>query len=686
MLALAVAATSAVLAAAPASATLINRGAVDITTGFPAFYTDSTGLSLQPCLDGLPNCPGATADLLSLGADGEGFYYLASSTAGPFDLTLAHEAAYFDVGLNQETVFQRTEVSQTAVPLQHNTNYVITDPYGTFNCPTDASGFIGKNPKTGCRIQTGGAGPLDFDVSLGGRIGPFLTWDTFGSPAGAPPAGYIGDGSTPHLVKGSPSGFNTFRVEGPGANTTPTIDLCPTLAGPKDLADCVESSDFVVSGKVIAGPSATLTPSSLSFSTSPGQTQLASATYNSNGTVAANVASVVLGGAQSQDFTVDSNCVGAVDPGANCSVSATYHPVSSGTSSATVTIVDDTPAKTRVINLTGSSLGVLTVAQTAVDFGAVKVGLVTPRTVAVTNTGVASLSVASPKVSGAYTAETSACGSSLAAGASCNVVVSARPTTAGPQPGSLTLSSGSDSKILTLSANGVTGASSAAPISVSFPATQVGSTTAGSPVTVSNSGPVPMTVGTSVISGSDAGQFVLHQGTCANTAVQPGSSCVLVVQFAPSRPGVTVASLLVPGEGGNLSVPLSGTGIAATPRPVTPRPVTPRPAQVDTIRPVVRQHSPAARATQVRRKAVVTLTFSEAVGGATGHTVALFSAATGKRVAAFVSYNRRTHVVTLVPLTRMGAHSRYRLVLTGGIKDLSGNSLTPSTWSFSTRG
>jgi Bacterial Ig-like domain len=685
MLALAVAATSAVLAAAPASATLIGRApGVDPTTGFPAFYTDPGGLSLQPCLDGLPICPSAAADLVSPG--GEGFYFLATSTAGAFNLSLAHEGAFFAAGTNQQMVFQRTQVWQPTIhALPANTNYVITEPYETFNCTTDADGRITKNPSGNCRSQVGGTAAQDFDAALGGPIGPFLTWDTFGSTTLPPPPGYIGDGSTPHAVKGSPSDFNTFRVQGPGVNTTGT-DQCPTLIGATDFANCVESSQFVVAGKVIAGPSATVSASSLDFPNTAvdASSGTKTATYNSNGTVAANVSSVTVGGARPQDFAVTNTCEGAViASGSNCTVSAVYQPQATGQSSATVTIADNTPGSPRVINLSGSSVGVLAVAQTAVDFGTVKVGLVTPRNVRVTNTGVASLSVSSPTISGPYTAQASACGSSLSAGAFCDVVVSAKPTQVGPQPGSLTISTGPSSaqKVLTLSGNGATGASSAAPISVSFPATKVGSATAGSPITVSNSGPVPMTVGTSIISGSDAGQFVLHQGTCANTAVQPGSSCVLVVQFAPHKTGVTVASLLVPGEGGNLSVPLSGTATAATSPPVTPRP-----APVDVISPSVRRHSPAARATLVRRNAVVTLTFSEAVSGASRHTVALFSAATGKRVLAFVSYNRRTHIVTLDPVTRLGAHSRYRVILTPGIRDLSGNSLTPSTWAFSTRG
>src|SRR5262249_56881402 len=54
--------------------------------------------------------------------------------------------------------------------------------------------------------------------------GPYLKWD---ATAPAPPAGYIGDGVTPHKITGSPSGNNIFRVDGPnvgglGVNTIQT--------------------------------------------------------------------------------------------------------------------------------------------------------------------------------------------------------------------------------------------------------------------------------------------------------------------------------------------------------------------------------------------------------------------------------------------------------------------------------
>jgi hypothetical protein len=98
--------------------------------------------------------------------------------------------------------------------------------------------------------------PGDFTGALGGHVGPFLTWDTFKNatpdPALKPNAlgkpTYIGDGTTPHKVMGSPYGTNFVRIEATGVNPTPLTDACPTVAGP--LANCVETDLFVVQGKI----------------------------------------------------------------------------------------------------------------------------------------------------------------------------------------------------------------------------------------------------------------------------------------------------------------------------------------------------------------------------------------------------------------------------------------------------
>ena len=63
---LAVVAASFTFTQRPAKAAgLTALGPVNPKVLIPTFYTDASGTSLQPCLDGLPLCPGTAADLLN---------------------------------------------------------------------------------------------------------------------------------------------------------------------------------------------------------------------------------------------------------------------------------------------------------------------------------------------------------------------------------------------------------------------------------------------------------------------------------------------------------------------------------------------------------------------------------------------------------------------------------------------
>jgi len=106
---------------------------------------------------------------------------------------------------------------------------------------------IGVGDQRGQLAQLGAG---NFTAALGGRLGPFLTWDTFGSTAaGAPPAGYIGDNTTPHAVVGSPTGFNKMRVSGPGI-----VGTCTNADG-TTVTNCQETDKIILQGKVQPGGS-----------------------------------------------------------------------------------------------------------------------------------------------------------------------------------------------------------------------------------------------------------------------------------------------------------------------------------------------------------------------------------------------------------------------------------------------
>lgn len=224
------------------TATPYTAGPLDPATGFPEFIRDSNGLALERCLDPA-FCfidPVVPDNLLSvqIGSGGESFYWQSAASVptatGSADIGMDGEAAFLpgpDPVAGQQFPFIRLRMRiDVTVP----GTYTVIYPFGreTFN------------------LAVGGAGAINvtFDVPMvadsvnQGCSGPWLQWDPAES---APPAGFIGDGGTPHTVIGGTVN-NLFRVNGPvGSNLSGTGQ------------DFVSTNLFVVSGKLFDGVLAT---------------------------------------------------------------------------------------------------------------------------------------------------------------------------------------------------------------------------------------------------------------------------------------------------------------------------------------------------------------------------------------------------------------------------------------------
>lgn len=250
-----------VLFVIPSSASLSFVGPTDPANGFPAYYEDSNGLALVPCIAG-PNGFADPKCILPLANEtfggivtynpalpivfptnfpSEAFYWIADSrtlNAGPggkarinFRMSLEGAFATLDpVGKpvnGQQVMFLRINLKKTS-GLEKNSNYKVTYPFGTFNFTTDANG----NTITGLAGQAfrtedpGVPIPLAFSDLLPAtttKIGPFLQ-----AVNPLPPAGYIGDPTLPlgQTITSGPNG-SVLRIDGPniggsGINTLTT--------------------------------------------------------------------------------------------------------------------------------------------------------------------------------------------------------------------------------------------------------------------------------------------------------------------------------------------------------------------------------------------------------------------------------------------------------------------------------
>jgi N,N-dimethylformamidase beta subunit-like protein/HYDIN/CFA65/VesB family protein/centrosomal CEP192-like protein len=117
-------------------------------------------------------------------------------------------------------------------------------------------------------------------------------------------------------------------------------------------------------------------------------------------------------------------------------------------------------------------------------------------------------------------------------------------------------------------------AASLSPASLSFGPQQVGTTSSGQTVTLTNTGTGPLTISSIGITGTNAGDFG-QTNTCpvSPSTLAAGANCTVSVRFSPSATGTRSASLSVtddaPGSPQTVTLSGSGTAPAVTLTPAT---------------------------------------------------------------------------------------------------------------------
>ncbi len=266
---------------------------------------------------------------------------------------------------------------------------------------------------------------------------------------------------------------------------------------------------------------------------------------------------------------MDVNCTGAH----NCyRPSGTYGVLSTSTSSyqpaygATTgwdfaTGIGSVNAANLVNNWPAAAAPVVTLSPTSLTWGEVVVGVkAAAQTVTVTNTGTATLNIISITTSGdfAQMKVAKSCGSTLAARASCVILVTFTPTQLGARAGNLTINDSASSSPQTVPLSG-TGAPQATltPASKAFAAENVGKSSPAEVFTLSNQQSV--TLDHIVI--STTGDFNISTTTCA-TSLAAKTECAISVVFTPTGTGTRTGTLKVADSADNSpqTSSLTGTG------------------------------------------------------------------------------------------------------------------------------
>lgn len=348
----------------------------------------------------------------------------------------------------------------------------------------------------------------------------------------------------------APSTSNSTKFDVPGSIPAGNYNLYAVANG-------IESNPVIVD--VVAGPDFSLSanPNTLSI------------TQGSSGTSLITVVPVngFSGSVNLSASTLPSGITAAFAPNpttTNSTLTLTASPTAAiRTSTITITGAAGTGTHTTAIQLTvAAGTGpVVTLAPTSLAFGNVVVGATSAqKSVTLTNTGKATLNISTISTSGdfAQTTSTKPCGNTLAAGKSCTIEVTFTPTQVGARTGTLAITDNAPGSPQSVPLSGTgTVQVTLTPLSKTFPATKVGTSSAAKVFTLANKQSIALTG----ISTGTTGDFSVSTTTCS-TSLAAKSSCTISVVFTPTQTGTRTGAFQVSDSavGSPQTATLTGTG------------------------------------------------------------------------------------------------------------------------------
>ncbi len=329
-----------------------------------------------------------------------------------------------------------------------------------------------NNPQSVVLADFNGDGKLDLavfsetsgtagtvSILLGNGEGPFGAWSRYHTSCGnnvndctAAAGDLNGDGKLDLIVRNSPAdtvqvllgnGDGTFRnplsfATGPNPEQVAVGDFDGD--GGLDLVVANLGASFVsVLLQQAEGPTAKLSASNLDFGSqlihTPSSAQKIILTNTGGQTL--DISGIVV----SANFLQNNNCGSTVLPGAKCTISVTFRPLSICAKTGTLTITDNAANSPQTVALSGVGT-VVTLSATSLNFGNQGVGTTSSaQTVTLTNHATSRVvDIYNVQIKGGEFlrfSQTNTCGTGVAPGASCTFSVTFTPKFNGPKSSTL---------------------------------------------------------------------------------------------------------------------------------------------------------------------------------------------------------------------------------------------------------
>jgi len=239
----------------------------------------------------------------------------------------------------------------------------------------------------------------------------------------------------------------------PGSQCTIDVEFTPaaTLARSATLtitSNASPAQNTVALSGTGTQPASTISPASLTFASQRVLTTSTSqaVTVKNTGTGLMHVTAVDFGGQNPASFVAANHCNVALGAGATCTVDVSFRPQASGALSASLRIYSDgTQTPPQTVSLTGTGIASdVTLKNTTLSFGNIRVGSSTTKSLTIQNNGTATLNFTSFTFSGAapgdYSITQNTCaGGPIAVRGKCSITIRFAPTVTGLRTANLVL-------------------------------------------------------------------------------------------------------------------------------------------------------------------------------------------------------------------------------------------------------
>jgi hypothetical protein len=258
-------------------------------------------------------------------------------------------------------------------------------------------------------------------------------------------------------------------------------------------------------------------------------------------------------------------CGTTLAPGDSCDVAVAFHPTAEGIRDGQLRVVNNTASSPATVRIVGRGIVVIPPRQLGMAgqlaFGSQAVGTTSPsQPLAITNNTASPVSITGLDASGDFSVSNSC--ATIAAHATCTVLVFFQPTAVGARAGAITVHALADSVpyIVTLSGTGTSNPLPA--LRLSATALGFGNVIYGSSfsqgLTLSNVGTVPLTVINILVSGNSD----FTRTTSCTATLAAGATCNVGVTFTPHALGARSGTITVTSNavGSPHAVSVTGTG------------------------------------------------------------------------------------------------------------------------------